>query len=427
MSKIRKVAVAGGGIIGIATAYFLRRAGLDVVLFDQAKLGAGCSHGNCGYISPSHIFPLCTPQALKLGMTAMWQSNGPLRIRPGLNLSLWKWLFQFAGHCNQRDMLAIGHARHAILDSARELYQQIIEEHALDCNFQAKGCLFVYADEAAFVEQAVQIDLMRKEYGVEFSSLVGPELESFEPALIPGSAYGAYFYPQDAHVRPDRLINSWVRVLRELGVEIREDCRFEHFLAEGNTVRGLQTSQGVLDADTVVVAMGALTPFLNQQLGFQVPIQPGKGYSITMSCPAICPERPMIFEQDKVAVTPMQSAWRIGSTMELAGYNSTLNRSRLELLRRGATRYLREPFGPTVEEEWFGWRPMTPDGKAIIDFSPRYQNVMIAAGHNMLGLSMAPATGKLVSELLTGSTPHIDPTPFQYPRKQRAARKQSRN
>lgn len=419
VSDIRKVAIAGGGIIGISTAYFLKRAGLDVVLFDQGKLGAACSHGNCGLISPSHIFPLCTPQALKLGFKAMLQDNGPLRIKPGLNWSLWKWLLKFASHCNTREMIATGHARHAILDSSRELYQQIIEEHEFDCNFRPRGCLFVYKDEAAFADQGAQVALMKQEYGVDFVPLIGQQLTDFEPALLPDVAYGAYLYEADGCLRPDRLVSCWVQVLRELGVEIHEDCRFEEFLAEGSRVRGVQTTQGEIEADVVVVAMGALTPFLNRHLGFQVPIQPGKGYSITMTCPTVCPERPMIFEQHKVAVTPMQSAYRIGSTMEFAGYDTTLNPARLELLRNGARHYLREPFGPSVTEEWYGWRPMTPDGKAIIDYSPKYSNVMVAAGHNMLGVSMAPATGRLVSELLTNEEPHIDPTPFQYPRRKR--------
>src|SRR5262249_24077174 len=160
------------------------------------------------------------------------------------------------------------------------------------------------------------------------------------------------------------------------------------------------------------VAAGALTPFLGKHLGCRIPIQLGKGYSITMPRPAKCPSFPLIFEEHRVAVTPMQSGYRLGSTMEFARYDATLNRRRLAILREAARHYLQEPDCEPVTEEWLGWRPMTYDGKPIIDRSPVLANVLIAAGHNMLGLSMAPATGKLVAELLGGTAPHVAPEPY---------------
>jgi D-amino-acid dehydrogenase len=147
-------------------------------------------------------------------------------------------------------------------------------------------------------------------------------------------------------------------------------------------------------------------------MGCRIPIQPGKGYSITMPRPALCPTLPMIFEEHRVAVTPMQSGYRLGSTMEFAGYDNRLNQRRLALLREGAEVYLREPYGEPVQEEWYGWRPMTPDSVPIIDWSPAYSNVLIAAGHNMLGVSMGPGTGKLVAEILCGAVPHVDRGPY---------------
>jgi D-amino-acid dehydrogenase len=176
------------------------------------------------------------------------------------------------------------------------------------------------------------------------------------------------------------------------------------------------TSRGEFAADAFVVATGAWTPLLNRELGCRIPIQPGKGYSITMPRPARCPAVPLIFEEHRVAVTPMRSGYRLGSTMEFAGYDTTLNRDRLALLRDGATHYLHEPAAEPVVEEWFGWRPMTPDGLPIIDRSPAMANVMIAAGHNMLGLSMAPATGRLVAELLGTRLTHLNSAPYSLKR-----------
>ncbi|MCA9045883.1 MAG: FAD-dependent oxidoreductase, partial [Planctomycetaceae bacterium] len=158
---------------------------------------------------------------------------------------------------------------------------------------------------------------------------------------------------------------------------------------------------------------GSWTPFLNKELGCSIPIQPGKGYSITMARPARCPRYPMILEECHVAITPFHEGYRVGSTMEFAGYDTSLNPRRLSYLRTGASQYLHEPTAEPVEEEWYGWRPMTWDGKPYIDRSPRFENVWVAAGHNMLGISMGPSTGKLIAELLDGTPTHIDISPFR--------------
>jgi D-amino-acid dehydrogenase len=135
-----------------------------------------------------------------------------------------------------------------------------------------------------------------------------------------------------------------------------------------------------------------------------------------MPRPKLCPKIPLLLEEHRVAVTPMQSGYRLGSMMEFVGYDSSINPRRLNILKDGAAVYLREPFCEPVQETWYGWRPMTYDGKPIIDRSPAYENVMIAAGHNMLGLSMAPATGQLVADLLTGQSPRLDAAPYSVKR-----------
>jgi D-amino-acid dehydrogenase len=194
--------------------------------------------------------------------------------------------------------------------------------------------------------------------------------------------------------------------------------KVDGFISAARNARAVTTSHGTIEADAFVVATGAWTPLLNHQLGCRVPIQPGKGYSITMARPVHCPSIPLIFEEHRVAVTPMRAGYRVGSTMEFSGYDASLNRRRLDILKRGASHYLREPFGEPVQEEWFGWRPMTYDGKPIIDRSPAMANVVIAAGHGMLGLSMAPATGKLVAELLGERVTHVDSGPYRFDRKE---------
>jgi D-amino-acid dehydrogenase len=208
-------------------------------------------------------------------------------------------------------------------------------------------------------------------------------------------------------LRPDKLMASWRKLLQGRGVEFLEQCPMHELFRDGGKVCAVKTPRGDLSADVFVVATGAWTPLLARQLSIKVPIQPGKGYSMTMPRPKICPSLPLLFPEHRVAVTPMQSGYRLGSIMEFAGYDDRIDPRRLALLRKGATHYLREPYCEPVLEEWTGWRPMTYDSIPIIGRVPRLANVFLAAGHSMLGLSMAPATGKLVTELINGERPHL--------------------
>jgi D-amino-acid dehydrogenase len=406
-----RVVVVGGGVIGCACAHYLRRAGSEVTLLDRGAVGSGCSHANCGFVCPSHVLPHAGPGVIGSTLATLLQKNSPLKIRFRLDPALWGWLWRFARRCNRRDMMEAAGAISALLSSSRALYADLVRSELTGVEWQERGLLFVLRTPAAMEHFALTERLVRESFGIAAKRYDGEALTALEPALLPGLA-GGWHYELDAHLRPDRLMTAWRALLISGGVEVREQCEFLGFERAGRDVRGVRTSQGTVAADAVVVAAGAWTPLLNRHLGCRVLIQPGKGYSITMARPARCPAIPLLFEEDRVAVTPMQTGYRLGSTMEFAGYDDTLNPARLDLLRQAARRYLHEPEAEPVTERWWGWRPMVPDGKPIIGPTPALGNVLIAAGHGMLGLSMAPATGRLVAELLTGATPHVDPAPY---------------
>jgi D-amino-acid dehydrogenase len=413
MSRARgKVIIVGCGVIGTACAHYLSRAGWTVEMIDRGLFGMGCSHANCGLICPSHVLPLAAPGAIRLALKALLQKNSPFAIKPRLDPALWGWLLRFARRCNTHDMLQAGRAIQALLQSSRSLYQELFATEPLDAEWETRGLLFVFRSPAQLEHYAHTDRLLRESFGLAAKRYAGEALVGVEPALKPGLA-GGWHYSTEAHLRPDKLLSSWRRLLETGGVTIREQCAFQAFERQARLARAIVTPHGLLHAEAFVIATGAWTPLLQRQLGCRISIQPGKGYSITMPRPAKCPAMPLIFEEHRVAVTPMRSGYRLGSTMEFAGYDTTLNRRRLDLLRAGASHYLQEPLAEPVLEEWYGWRPMTHDGKPIIDRSPVLHNVFVAAGHNMLGLSMAPATGKLVVELLGSIPPHIDPAPFR--------------
>jgi D-amino-acid dehydrogenase len=410
MADRRHVIVVGGGVVGAACAHYLSEAGWRVTVLDRGRFGAGCSHANCGLVCPSHVLPLAGPGAITSALRTMLARNAPLRVKPRFSRSLARWLLAFARRCNRRDMLAAGRGIHALLTSSRALYDDLVNG-GLECEWETRGLLFVFRSRAGMDHYTATDELLRTEFGVPAAPFFGDAVRELEPALKPGLG-GGWLYATDAHLRPDRLMRSWRALLEQRGVTVREGCEVRGFVRDGRRARAITTAAGELPADAFVLAAGAWSPFLNDHLGCRLPIQPGKGYSVTTARPAACPTLPLIFEEHRVAVTPMQSGYRLGSMMEFVGYDDSIAPKRIGYLKQAAGLYLDEPAGESVEETWAGWRPMTPDGLPVVGPSPAVDNVLIAAGHNMLGLSMAPGTGRLVAELLDGRPPHVDPAPY---------------
>jgi len=410
MNEQKHVVVIGGGVIGTACAHFLLESGWRVTVLDKGKFGNAASHANCGFVCPSHVLPLAAPGAIRGTLKSMFTRNSPFKIRPGLKLGLWRWLLDFARRCNQADMLESARGIQPLLNSSRALYDELIRG-GIDCEWHTHGLLFVFHSRAGMDHYAATNELLEREFNAPAKSFFGDDVRQCEPLLKPGLG-GGWLYESDAHLRPDRLMSAWRARIESRGATIRENIAVTGFVRSGEIATGLNTSAGELLADAFVLAAGSLTPFLNDHLGCRIPIQPGKGYSLTTSRPKNCPRMPMIFEEHRVAVTPMETGYRLGSMMEFVGYDASIRPKRIEYLRQAASHYLHEPAGETVEETWYGWRPMTPDSRPIIGRSPGLTNVVIAAGHNMLGLSMAPATGKLVAEILDEIQPHLDVSPY---------------
>ncbi|MEM7808281.1 MAG: FAD-dependent oxidoreductase [Planctomycetota bacterium] len=409
------VCVVGGGVIGALSAFELAEAGCRVKLVDANRFGAACSHGNCGYICPSHALPLAQPGAVRQNAFKSLFPSNALYIKPRLDRDLVGWMWRFMRRCNRRDMLYAADALSPLLERSRDLFAELIERHAIDCDFEQGGLHFVYATVEGFESFAKTADLLGERYGIATERLDRDELVAAEPALKPESVSGAWTFPRDAHLRPDKLMAALRKLLRDRDVEIREECEIVGARREGDKVVALSTSSGdEIAADTFVLATGAITPVLTRTFDFDIklPIQPGKGYSFTTDRPEHCPRVPMIFEEDHVAVTPWKSGFRVGSTMEFAGYDTKLSTKRLANLKRASDRYLKASPEQPVLERWYGWRPMTPDSLPMIGRTKSIDNLIIATGHSMLGLSLATATGRLVRELVQGEPTHLDISAF---------------
>lgn len=403
--------IVGGGIVGIACAHYLAKTGIKVTVVERGQIAKACSHANCGYICPSHVLPLTEPAVLVEGIKSMFQPNSPLRVRPRLDAGFWNWMTQFARRCTHSQVLAAGHHLKSILDSSINEYRHLIPFESIDCEWRETGLMYVFETTKALAAFGKTDQMLREQFDVGAERIDGADLAELEPALKPTLA-GAYLYKGDASVRPDLLNTAWTNRLRERGVTFREKCDVQGIERTDGRIARITTSDGHLTADHFVFAAGAHSPQLARPLGIKIPIEPGKGYSVTMERPDVCPTRPMLFPERRVGVSPFEEGYRLGSMMEFVGYDSTIPDKRIEKLRESAAPYLRD-FQPTAEQErWYGWRPMTWDSLPIIGRVPRLSNAYLATGHNMLGLSLAPATGRMIAEMISGQATHINDTPF---------------
>jgi D-amino-acid dehydrogenase len=331
-----------------------------------------------------------------------------------LNFKRLHWFLNFARKCNPEHANRAIRVRERILHHSDQLYEALFHKEKIECEREKKGILMVFKSETE-MEKYRQTNAYLKPYGLDAKPYVGDALLNLEPALRK-DVFGAWYHPQDSHLRPDALLREWLQVVVREGAVIQEDCRLINFVVEGDRIEGILTTKGEFNADQYVLATGAWTPQITRQLNLKVPIQAGKGYSITMARPTICPELPCYFYEKSVVATPWKSGYRLGGTMEFSGLNTNMVPERIQNLKTVAREYLQDPVGDPVLEEWVGMRPVTYDDLPIIDSVPRFRNLVLAAGHGMTGVSMAPGTGKLVAEIITGQTPHLDPAPFSIQR-----------
>lgn len=405
------VIIIGGGAIGLASALALVEAGRSVRVLEAGTVGCGSSHGNCGTLTPSHAPPLAAPGAIGKALRWMFTPDAPFWVKPRFDPALWRWFSHFAARCNQRDWLQTMRPKGALLLHSRALFPQWIADHGLDCEFAESGFDYVFRTRQGFEHLREELAPLR-DLGIASEVIDGGDYERQEPAVKPGVA-AAIRFPGDARIRPDRYVAELARVLRARGGVIEEHCEALGLTVQRDGV-AVATAQGERLARDVVIATGAWSPRFARSAGLAaMPIQPGKGYSITYDPVAAAPRRPLMLFERKVCVTAWDSGFRLGSTMEFSGYDRTLNRRRLDALERGATEYLHEPVGPAKREEWFGWRPLTYDDLPIIGRVPGHRHVWAATGHGMMGIGMSTGTAQLLTDLICEREPAIDPTPYR--------------
>jgi D-amino-acid dehydrogenase len=411
MKKEVDAIVVGGGVVGISCAHYLSRAGLKVTVLEKGRIASACSKSNCGYICPSHVQPLTEPGAFGIAIRSLFDSSSPFRVKPQFDVEFWKWMLQFARRCTHAQVLQAGKSLQAILDASLEEYRQLVGSLSRECEWREKGLLYVLRTQRGMDDFAKQDELTTRHFGVQSTRLTGDALVEMDPGFRPGLA-GAFWYPGDASVRPEGLNQAWTDFLKRGGVTFLEQCELQSVRREGNRIVSLETTRGELSSDQVVFAMGAWSRHWGKTLGSSIPVQPGKGYSVTLDRPPHAPSYPALFPEHKVGVSPFEDEMRLGSMMEFVGYDASIPKDRIQQLRDSAHPYLVCDVAGPAKSIWYGWRPMTWDSLPIIGRAGDLSNGFLATGHNMLGLSLATSTGRLIMEMICGKQPHIDPAPY---------------
>lgn len=410
MKKNIDTIIIGGGIVGLSCAYYLQKEGVEVAIIEKGAPKDACSHANCGLVSPSHALPLNSPELMMKAMKWLFQSDSPFYIRPQLDANFISWMLGFGLNARADKVQKAMEGRNNLMLSSKALFKDIIKEENIDCNWSDEGIMFAFESEKAFDKHAaINRRLTDLDMQLMADPMVGDALYQKEPALSE-NVHGGWWYRFDASIKPDLMVAGLKKALKQKGVQFFEETEVVGFESANYQITGINTNRGDFKAKNIVLATGAWSPKVVDDLDLKIPIVPGKGYSITMKSPGFSPKMPCIMEEKKVVATPWNGSYRLGGTMEFAGYNTELNKVRFNALKKAANIYLRDPYTDDVLEHWYGWRPMTNNGLPIIDHAPKYRNMLMACGHNMLGLSMGPATGKLVSEILTAKETHIDPS-----------------
>ena len=395
-----QIGIIGGGIIGLSSAYYLNKSGHKVTIIDQGDLKEGCSLGNAGMIVPSHFIPLATPGMISKGIRWMFSSTSPFYVRPRLNGDLIKWSYQFYKHSTKEHVERTIPALKEISLLSKAMYQQLAKELPFDFGYKERGLMMLYQNVETEKEEAETAHLANK-IGIEAHVLSPTEVQKLEPDVKVNVRGGVYF-PGDAHVTPQLLVAQLISYLKEKGVEFKTNTQVTDFVVQGNSIKAVKVDEGEISFDEVIIATGSWSGLLSAKLNLSIPMQAGKGYSFTLQdvTKNVC--IPSIFLEARVAITPMGNALRFGGTMEISGVDHTINMNRVKGIVDSIPKYYPEMnvAMPEMKNVWHGLRPCSPDGLPYIGRSKRLKNLVFATGHSMMGLSLGPGTGKLVSEII---------------------------
>jgi D-amino-acid dehydrogenase len=406
MSK--HVVILGGGVIGMSVAEACSRRGHRVTVIDrEPEKRDGCSFGNAGMVVPSHFIPLAAPGMVALGLKWMWNPESPFYIKPRLDLDLIRWGFRFMMSATKEHVERAAPLLRDLNFASRKAYLELSGEGE-DIGLVTKGLLML-CKQAKTLEEEAHVAARARELGIPAEVLDAAATAALDPGIGMAVA-GAVYFPEDCHLRPERYLAALQRRAESRGATFLWSTEVSGMRREGAALRAVKTSAGEIEGDAFVLCGGIWSDDLVKELGTRVPMQAGKGYSVTVSEPVERAELCSILTEARVAVTPMGGGMRFGGTMEISGTSSKISPRRVEGIIRAACEYF-----PAFERKhfdgippWHGLRPCSPDGLPYLGNSGAASNLTVATGHAMMGLSLAPVTGAIAARLVDDEDPGFD-------------------
>ena len=411
-----KVAIIGGGVIGLCCAYYLDKQGYKVIVIDRNDITDGCSFGNMGYISPSHFIPLASPGIIRQGLKWMLSSSSPFYIQPRLNLDLIRWGLTFRKNANEKKVHENIPHLNDLLQLSRTLMNDLKTEFHDSFDMIEKGCWALYKNpktgdhEKHLAEQAAKL-------GLSTEICDAQQVQSYEPEVEVDVA-GGLLWLDDCHLNSSKFMSALHTYLKAKGVEFLLNTEVTNFERKNGNINSVITDKTKIDADEIIIANGSWMPDVARLVGIHLLMQPGKGYSVVYENMEKNLHRPAILVEDRTAMTPIDRWLRIGGTMELSGHSDNILPKRVTAIYTAVKKYFPSLniSEPQPEKAWYGYRPVTPDGLPYIGRHRKYSNLLFAGGHAMLGLSAAAGTGKLIEEIIDNKRTSIDLSAFSVER-----------
>lgn len=399
-----RVVILGGGVIGLCSAYYALQRGFQVTVLErEAAGGDNCSMGNAGMIVPSHFIPLAAPGMISKGLRWMFNPESPFYVRPRVDLGLAKWGWLFYRHSTAKHVEQTRELLRDLNLESRRLFAELAAED--DFGLQKRGMLMLCKTAKGLDEEA-EVGAAAREIGLEAEVLDAAAAAKLDPGITMDIA-GAVYFPQDCHLDPARFMASLRKRVIGLGGEIHSGVEIDNFELKAGSISAMTGKGRRFEGDEFVLAGGSWTPELMKKLRFHLPLQAGKGYSLTLPKPPELPQVCSIFVEAKVAITPMDGKLRFAGTMEVGGLDLSINPARV----RGIVKSVHSYFPKFSEADfegvkpWAGLRPVSPDGIPYLGRSQGIANLVVATGHAMMGLSLGPVSGRLVADLLEGVQP----------------------
>jgi D-amino-acid dehydrogenase len=409
MAGSKSVCIVGGGVIGLCTAWYALEKGHRVTILERgAPDHDACSLGNAGMIVPSHIVPLAAPGMVALGLRMLRNPKSPFYIRPRFDRDLLSWGLKFMRAANADHVSRSAPLLRDLNLASRRCYEELAARS--DNRFGlAKNGLLMLCKTASVMHEESETAAMARKLGIPAEVLTSEQTAQLDPNITMDIA-GAVYFPKDCHLSPQKFITGLTCDLEQRGVEFRWSAEVTGWRRGKSRIEAVQTSRGDVMADEYVITGGAWSPSIARGLDVRIPIQAGKGYSITLPKPRQLPKICSILTEARVAVTPMGETLRFAGTMEITGLDESINPIRVQGIIDSIPVYY-----PQFRQDdfrglpvWSGLRPCSPDGLPYIGRFGRYANLSAATGHAMMGLSLGPITGKLMAEILSDETPEID-------------------